>query len=333
MFNKKILSLSVITSSACNLNCSFCYLHKNNSYKEFHKLLTKAWEDGTYIKNLDKVFTKLEANKNDIQEIHFWGGETLIQVDTIAKNVPAIYKVFPNLQEWHMSTNWVINIQSYFNFLLEVDKYACPQTEIIVQISIDGPPGKCSENGHDGWGVYRKNFTDFLNLVNQHKFKNISIRFHFKSTLSKELYLSEFSTYDGIKNYMKYMTDFIKEIDSQCINRAVNVREDFTLPSIARPNIYSKEEGQKLRDILLMWEEVNLREFKEGTIPFMFGLNEFNGDKIIFDSNDQCGEFLDRLTINYDGTIVECSGVFIDYYKPYQEELLQEGKKIYMSRH
>jgi hypothetical protein len=166
--------------------------------------------------------------------------------------------------------------------------------------------------------------------MNSHKFKYVHVRFHFKSTLSKDLYIKEFSTYEGIASYMKYMKNFISEIEEQCISRSVDIRENFTIPSLARPHIYSKEEGEKIRDIMYRWEEVALREFPEERIPFMYGMSEFNKDLILFNSNIECGEFVDRYTITFDGTIVECSGVFIDYYEPYQKELLKEGNlKLY----
>ena len=34
----EVQTISLISSTTCNLNCSFCYLHKNQSYKEFDKL-------------------------------------------------------------------------------------------------------------------------------------------------------------------------------------------------------------------------------------------------------------------------------------------------------
>lgn len=326
MDNEKINSISVITSTICNLNCKFCYLHKNNSYKEYHKLLTQAWENGDYVNNVKLALMNLNHDLNDIEQVHFWGGETLIQIDLIQKNVSKFYEIFPNLQEWHMSTNWVIDVDKFFNFVKEVDNNASQKTMIIVQISIDGPPGPISDNGHDGWKYYRDNFSHFLNLVNNYKFKHINIYFHFKSTLSKESYLKNLSTYDGLYHYMKYMKDFAQEIDNQCINRAVNIRELFTLPMIARPFIRSKEDGQKIRDILVLWEEVAHKEFPEEKIPFLFGLNEYNADRIISDSNIECDELLSRYTINYDGTIVECSGVILDYWEPYRQELLAEGE-------
>lgn len=330
MQNNKVVNISVITSAICNLNCSFCYLHKNQAYKEYHKFLQQAWEDGSYVNNIKMVLEKMGNNLSDVEQISFWGGETLIQIDTIAKNVPSFYRIFPNLNTWFMSTNWVIDVNKFFNFLTVIDKCATHPTEINVQISIDGPPGPLSDNAHNGWDFYEDNFKQFFQLINNHKFSYIHVNFHFKSTLDTTSYIKQFSTYEGIATYMKYMNNFIKSLQNQCISRSVDFREGFTLPSLSRPHINSQEDGKKIRDILYLWEEVALREFPNEDIPFLYGLCEFNTDRILFDSNDECGEFLNRYTITYDGTIVECSGVFIDYYKPYQQELLKEGNlKLY----
>jgi len=67
MDNEKINSISVITSTICNLNCKFCYLHKNNSYKEYHKMLTQAWENGDYVNNVKLALTNLNHDLNDVE--------------------------------------------------------------------------------------------------------------------------------------------------------------------------------------------------------------------------------------------------------------------------
>lgn len=319
----KLHSISVITSSICNLNCKFCYLHKNEAYKEYHKLLTQAWEDGSYVNNIVQCITKLGHKTTEVEEINFWGGETLIQLDKINKNVKEFYHYFPNLNEWHMSTNWVIDIDKFFELLLEIEKYTNTSTKMVIQISIDGPPGEISDVGHNGWEFYQQNFEKFLNLMNNHRFNKVNVFFHFKSTLSKELYIKSFSSKEGILSYMKYMVNFITNLEQKCISRSVNFREKFTIPSLARPHIYSKEEGEQLRNIMYLWESV-ASEFNE-KIPFMFGMTEFNMDRYFTDNNIECGEMVDRYTINFDGTIVECSGVLIDYYEPYRQELLKEG--------
>ena len=51
----EVQTISLISSTTCNLNCSFCYLHKNQSYKEFDKLVRQAWADGSYLNNAVKT--------------------------------------------------------------------------------------------------------------------------------------------------------------------------------------------------------------------------------------------------------------------------------------
>lgn len=320
-----IKTLSVITSSICNLNCGFCYLHKNKAYSEFNKKIAEAWDDQTYLENVEKAVLALGSSLNEVTEVHFWGGETLLQIDLITKNVPLFYQKMPKLKEWHMSTNWVINVDSFFKFIQEIDKTATGPTKIAIQISIDGPPGEISDSGHNGWEFYRKNFSDFIYRMNTTKMHHVEIFFHLKSTLSKEAYFDQFSTYEKMTEYMKYMVDFMTELDDMCISRSVNVRERFTLPSIALPHQFTKEEGEKLAEILSLWEKVAYKEFPNMNIPFMFGLTEFNLDAIYFDPNRECGELKDRLMIMYDGTITECSGTYIDHFQPYRDELLAEG--------
>lgn len=322
---KALKTIEVITSSACNLNCSFCYLHKNKAYQEFNQNVLNAWNDFSYIKNIERSVICLGHNLDYVDQIHFWGGETLLQIDSITKNVPLIYKKFKSLKEWHMSTNWVINTDAFFNFVKTIDENAPRETQIVVQISIDGPPGEISDVGHNGWKVYRKNFKDFITKMNNTKMHNVNVTFHLKSTLSKENYFKQFSTYEKMTEYMKYMVDFMTEIDELCISRSVNVREKFTLPSIALPHDFTKEEGEKITEIITLWEEVSAKEFPGQNIPFLFGLTEFNFDSIYFDPNRECGQLKDRLMIMYDGTIVECSGTYIDYFQPYRDELLKEG--------
>lgn len=132
METEKIHALSVITSSTCNLNCKFCYLHKNKVNHEYNNLIRQAWDDGTYLENIRKVFEKMGNDRNDVTQIHFWGGETLIQVDLLEKNVPKFYELFPNIKSWHISTNWVININNFFTFLKTIDNCAHQEAKIVL---------------------------------------------------------------------------------------------------------------------------------------------------------------------------------------------------------
>lgn len=120
----KINSITSLVSSSCNLNCSFCYLHKHDTLIKYDQEILKSWKNKTYLFTIKKVLEKLKENPQNIISWSFWGGETLIHIKEITPNIENMLKFFPNIQRISLSTNWTINIQDFFDFLLEVDKYA-----------------------------------------------------------------------------------------------------------------------------------------------------------------------------------------------------------------
>ena len=48
----QVKTISVLISSRCNLDCSFCFLHKHEALNAYDKTIIKAWEEKTYLKNV-----------------------------------------------------------------------------------------------------------------------------------------------------------------------------------------------------------------------------------------------------------------------------------------
>ena len=113
----KLHCISILSSSICNLNCPFCYLHKNESYKVYDNIIREAWKDGSYINNIYKTVLAYPADPKDVNTIQMWGGETLIHIDDITKNLSKFFEYFPNINQWENSTNWNINIPNFVEFL------------------------------------------------------------------------------------------------------------------------------------------------------------------------------------------------------------------------
>ena len=110
MQQKNIISISLISSTTCNLNCSFCYLHKNESYKLYDKIVREHWNNGKYIINAYNTVKAFPADPNNVEVCQLWGGETLLNIDDVTKNIQLFYKYFPNVKEWKISTNFLVNI-------------------------------------------------------------------------------------------------------------------------------------------------------------------------------------------------------------------------------
>ena len=93
-----INGITTIVSSSCNLKCSFCYLHKHNALINFDKEILEAWNNQSYPKIVDRVINKMGENSYNIQNWTLWGGESLIHIDSITKNVKEIFSLFPNIK-------------------------------------------------------------------------------------------------------------------------------------------------------------------------------------------------------------------------------------------
>jgi len=81
-------AITVMISAKCNLNCDFCFLHKNTAFLEYDKIIQDAWKDFTYIKNLEKVLNKLKADTTNISHITIWGGEPFLDTKNFNENIP-----------------------------------------------------------------------------------------------------------------------------------------------------------------------------------------------------------------------------------------------------
>lgn len=322
-----ITSISVVSCATCNLDCSFCYLNKNKAYQEFDKIVRAAWEDGSYLENIEKTLRALETDITKLTTLQLWGGETLLHIDDISKNIKTMFLKFPAINEILLSTNWLINIDKFFDFVVEVNKYAkAKQVKIKVQLSIDGPPGIYSEAGHNGdWNVYRNNIKKFTTLVNNYKLNRVLIEFTMNATIKADVFLEQFTKKENILYYVNYMKDFLAEINDQCISKSLMVDQDVTFPGMAQPALDTAETGKTYAQICLLWEELRRTHFRghPASFGFYYGCGQINRNKALYIANIECAELLSGLTIIPDGTIVECSGAYIDSFKPYQDELLK----------
>lgn len=121
--------LSVVATSKCNLDCSFCggayYMDREDTSREFQR---------------EEILSILEKNP-DIGEIHWTGGEPLLAQRKIEDFVNELKESHPNLRH-HMYTNGLKMRKSHLPLLKQFD---------LIFVSIDG---------------YKKSERPFMNFVN-----------------------------------------------------------------------------------------------------------------------------------------------------------------------
>ena len=102
-----IRHLNLITSSFCDLKCSYCFLHKNKSFRNYDKFIIDGWKTGSYAKNIKEVFTRLDSDPDEVTDISFWGGEPFLHLDYLVPSFKEIISYFPNVKSFVVPTNWV----------------------------------------------------------------------------------------------------------------------------------------------------------------------------------------------------------------------------------
>ena len=109
LYKKNIDQLSLLGSSVCNLSCSYCYLH-NQETQKFYKIcndeIQNGWKDGSYVDNIRKVYEKISADPTLTTRIELWGGEPLIQIDNLLISIKNLFELFPNVDFFMIPTNF-----------------------------------------------------------------------------------------------------------------------------------------------------------------------------------------------------------------------------------
>ena len=323
---EKMVSLSLISSSRCNMKCSFCYLHKNKSFYEYDKYLRAMWRNGDYIENVKKTIDKLGINPNDITNVTFWGGETTIDLDDIIPALPKMFEYFPKIKRLWFSTNWHTSVDKIVEFYKAWGQAAPDNQYISMQASIDGPPGPCCEQGHPGdWDIYIKNYKRLAELwpeAQKEVPKLRSLKLTTNSTIGKELYYDIFSDKQKTYNYLKFMLDKEKEI-REIVTAGGVLGFKINLPGIALPIEGGADEGFKYFNSVMNITNVINKYFSDNqwlmnSIPIRNREAPYT-DLLMRDY--ACGSLLSSFNILPDGTITECHSSFADVLDPYYQEL------------
>lgn len=345
MEKKNYSGLTLMSAGICNLNCSFCFLQNKNfqSVKDQHNTIVTAWKDGTYLSTVEQIFLQNNFNFKDIQSLSLWGGESLLNINEITPNIAKIYELFPNLDHWMISTNFMININSLIDFFKEINKYHKKNTYFHLQLSIDGPPGIFIENGHNGnWDVYRKNLLKLIDFFNTNRFNNFKVGIGVNSVLSKDVFLEHLNTKEKIFQYISYMEDFLL-YQNQIINTGnLQINQKYNLPKMDTTAILNSEERNQLLYIYNLFESIKY-EFNAKDKENFTNLNLYQGihhdfinNKKIVSLNSECGGALkNNLTIMPDGTLVRCSSCYMANNEKHQQELIENNdeQNLIVNRH
>lgn len=335
-----ITKLDLMGSSNCNLKCSYCYITKNCTFHNYDKIVRQAWDTGSYLSTIKKVFNILKSDPKDIKDLEFWGGEPTLHLDVLSKQGKLIGELFPNIEFLLIPTNWYqINMKHLVDFIYNLDKGIAPRKEdsqlnFHLQASIDGPPGDFNTYGHHvDWNQYKKQFDDFCFYLKQkeQKLNNIKIILTISATSQQQYILKNLKTYEQIldfSTYIKKACEYINTQLKQLSNLTIFLNTNIWTPTIAIPATTSLEESFELEKIVKI---INYHDYVNNISYSSLDANSIQlfhgaqGEQLYLNRNHECPESNEHaITLMPDGTIAECPCTFLHNLEEYKKELLNE---------
>lgn len=341
---KKIIQISVLGASECDLSCSYCYLGKNCEFKNQDAVILKAWQDGSYLNNVAKVLEVYNSDPKEVASFQLWGGEPTLHIEEIQKSGGGtqIGKLFPNLRDFLIPTNFnSTNIKALIDFIYDIDKELSDRIpgeridslNFHVQASIDGPPGDFNTYGHKvSWETYMKNYNELFDYLKEKnvKLKNTSLHINICPCSSQHLILKNLNTYEKIKEFRKFYDDFVNYMQNRA-NEVVDIADVVVMtggfyPRIAISQATTSEEAMEIEKIIRLFDICEYQE-KSNNIEKTDNSNYYHDCSAVTAYNNRNHECVESneysITLMPDGTIAQCPCLFFQDLPGFREDYLK----------
>lgn len=338
LYNNRIQQISILGSSICNLSCSYCYLH-NQDTKSFYNLLNEeiqtSWKNGNYVNNIKEVYQKINADPLLTTRMEIWGGEPLIQINNLLISISELYKFLPNVDFLMIPTNFAwpeFITEKIPELILLFDQSRNKEkNEFHLQLSIDAFDGPLLTEGHHANNKqYLKNFEVLIKELSKIKLNKTDVIIDIHGTASGKNILKYLSTEENLNKYIKDMF-YLKEYTDNLIKKynttnTIIYGEFGFFPLCAVPENSTYDESLQYPNIMRLAEYISYKE-KYLTDVFEHYCYQFDHNQYshsIFQANHQCsesGKF--GIMVLPDGTISECACTYVQNRPEYLELLLK----------
>lgn len=344
LIKQNFSAICLVSSAGCNLNCKYCEIakSKNNEYsKELQEKIKKAFEDGTFLKNVKTTYQTLHQNFNNITFLNLWGQEPTLTLDSFRSNLSDWFKIFPNINEIFFSTNGGNDPYIIYNFICDLDSILTHKLDLEIQFSYDGEWSCLNERMIDP-NLIKNNFTKLIQLVNNTKLNYIKLNFCWHAVLNFNL-IHHLLKNNGIKEYLQDLDNMV--FYAYHLNQNSNCKISPMTLGLEQPYQACTDDGLALATFLEKSLRIDLN------YKFYFGnpikhllhnlIGRMNYENRIFENNDglwtqtlinafnstednsaflegaTCGSYKTELKFMYDGTIVGCQNFLFNTKKEY----------------
>ena len=231
-------TVSIFGTAACNLNCSYCYIHKIKESKLIHANIINGIDNGDIVESIKKLYN------TNIKQLTIWGGEPTLSIDAITNKIDNWKETFPKLKEISFSTNFTTDINKIVKL---IQKLSDNNISLDLQISFDGPELTAMNRGKNTEKMVIDNLFKLIELLN-----NIELTVPFKIYDKSTLCASNFDHLlkdNNIFNHWNFYDKLSKDINTLNTNKNVIIHIS-GVANIAGPLLNTKNEGILYNEIV-----------------------------------------------------------------------------------
>ena len=263
---ERAVAAELLSSSVCNAACTYCFIPKVPSLKEFLPPI-KNKLGGGYIEDLKRSFGE------NLECLTLWGTEPLTTLSQWNDEIPNILKAFPKLNKLGFSTNMFRDPQILMDFINYLPKNR-ENLNFDIQISIDGPP-EITDNNR-GIGATKRiteHFIKLLELLNNVDLGQLTISFCFKSTIDIKNIEWFNESPSRLWGYFFFFDMLIASAVKTNKNKNVHLNLN-GIPSLAVPGFFTVENGISFSNFCKNLKEIEYANFHRNIFLYIHG--DFN---------------------------------------------------------
>ena len=312
-----IYSLEILFAGKCNLQCSYCVMHKNKEKMlEYDENIRKSVLTGQF---QNKIIEKFENSKEKLNTISLWGAEPTLNADLAETLLFPILDYFPHVKEIMFSTNAIIGfekgIKPYFDCLNYYTKINKRNITLRVQYSIDGPD-YITDNNRGYKGATKKviqALKDTASYAKENINNYLELMMTTKPTVSPEnqKYLLKNNKVFEWYKFFDDLTDEIVNLSGKKENIVLFIAQE---PTLCTPYDYTNTEGKIYADFIKAIKNIDDTKLKYYSHPLIIRYKMFTkqclGFQDFFGTSLSCNAGNTSMSIDYEGNIMTCHRVY-----------------------
>lgn len=318
MYDFDARAIDLYFSSACNMACTYCYIHKDlQSMNKYNAVLRDKIVSGDYAKI---VIERFKDRREYIDSISLWGAEPTINTDILEYVLYPLLDYFPKVRSLMYSTNALVGYKKIYESVETINKYGVEHNRdllLTLQFSIDGPAYINDASRHVG--ATENSVNTIRQLSELIKDIPLKIDISIKPTLDTKFMKMMNEDTSLFLEYYKFFDDIVEE--NKKILENSNSRIYAPSPTIVNPGYHTQEDGKIFAQWIRNLSQLDTSSLKNyshrlfNQISKIYSQSNMENKNALFSPHiGSCSAGRSAYGINMNGDIFMCHRLFRQSY-------------------